>query len=296
MKRIWLAAIAASALSACAKHGGDVANAPIAATETAASARLDAVLAAADESEQARFAQRHPKEMLQFFGIEPGMTVAEVLPGGGWWSKLLIPYLGAEGRLIGADYPLPMWALFGNFAPDPAKQKSWPETFAAGASSWCAGDCAQVSGFAFGATPPEMRESVDVVLFFRAMHHFSRFEDDGGYMTASLKETYDILKAGGVVGVEQHRAPEALSDAWADGDAGYVKQSAMIAAFEKAGFVFEGASEMNANPKDQPTESDVVWRLPPSLATSRNDPALKAAMEAIGESDRMTLKFRKPKK
>ncbi|NLG75036.1 MAG: methyltransferase, partial [Xanthomonadaceae bacterium] len=78
------------------------------------------------------------------------------------------------------------------------------------------------------------------------------------------------------------------------GDAGYVKQSAVVAAFEKAGFELIGSSEINANPKDQPTEEDVVWRLPPTLATSRDDPELRKQMEAIGESDRMTLKFRKP--
>lgn len=300
MRKFLTAMMAASALSACASYGdapasGEGANESLASV-SASEARLDSVLAAANEGEKARFSQRHPKEMMQFFGVEPGMTVVEILPGGGWWSKLLLPYLGGDGRLIGADYSLAMWSLFGSFAPDPEKQKLWPQTFPAGAAAWCAGDCAKVSGFAYGAVPADLRESVDVVLIFRAMHHFSRFEDDGGYMTAAIQETFDILKPGGVVGVEQHRAPEGNSDAWADGDSGYVKQSAMIAAFEKAGFVHEGASEINANPKDQPTEKDMVWRLPPTLATSGDNPELKAAMEAIGESDRMTLKFRKPAK
>jgi predicted methyltransferase len=128
----------------------------------------------------------------------------------------------------------------------------------------------------------------------RALHHFNRLEDDGGYLTSALKDTYDVLKPGGVVGVEQHRAPAGNPDAWADGENGYLKQDAVIAAFTAAGFEFVATSEINANPKDQPTEQDFVWRLPPTLATSRDDPGLKARMEAIGESDRMTLKFRKP--
>lgn len=82
-------------------------------------------------------------------------------------------------------------------------------------------------------------------------------------------------------------------DAWALGDQGYVKQPAVIAAVEKAGFELVGSSEMNANPKDQPTEQESVWRLPPSLSTSESDPELRAQMQAIGESDRMTLTFRK---
>ena len=103
-----------------------------------------------------------------------------------------------------------------------------------------------------------------------------------------------MLKPGGIVGVEQHRAPEGQSDASTKGDRGYVKQSAVIAAFQKAGFELVEQSEINANPKDQPSESDIVWRLPPTLATSKDNPEQKAQMESIGETDRMTLKFRKP--
>ncbi|MFM7784669.1 MAG: methyltransferase, partial [Gammaproteobacteria bacterium] len=109
----------------------------------------------------------------------------------------------------------------------------------------------------------------------------------------ALADIRTLLKPGGIVGVEAHRAPESAPDAWASGEQGYVKQSAVIAAFQTAGFELVGSSEMNANPKDQPTEQDSVWRLPPSLATSKDDPELRAAMQAIGESDRMTLKFRK---
>jgi predicted methyltransferase len=155
-------------------------------------------------------------------------------------------------------------------------------------------DDATVAAFQYGSVPDEMAGTVDVLLVVRAVHHFMRLEATDGYMTKALADMNKLLKPGGIVGVEQHRAPETSPDAWAKGDSGYVKQSAVIAAFEKAGFELAGSSEINANPKDQPTEKDMVWRLPPTLATSQNNPELKAQMEAIGETDRMTLKFRKP--
>lgn len=301
MKRIWLCAAAAIAIGACDRRDNGPTIDPIAAepeqaapSAQSADERLDAALNAQPSEEQARYAARHPKETLQFFGVEPGMTVVEVLPGGGWWTKILLPYLGENGRVIGADYALSMWALFGEFSPDPEKQKTWPSTWPEEAAAWCAADCASLDAFAYGATPDAIKGTADAVLMFRAFHHFSRLEDDGGYMSAALKDTFEVLKPGGIVGVEQHRAPAGHSDAWADGENGYVKQSAVIAAFEAAGFEFVEASEINANPKDQPTEQDFVWRLPPTFATSQDNPELKAQMAAIGESDRMTLKFRKP--
>jgi predicted methyltransferase len=154
-------------------------------------------------------------------------------------------------------------------------------------------DDATVGAFQYGSVPDSMAGTVDVVLAVRALHHFMRLEGDGGYMTKALDDMKKLLKPGGIVGVEQHRAPESSSEDSAKGDRGYVKQSAVIAAFEKAGFELVEKSELNANPKDQPSDKDVVWRLPPTLAMSKDNPALKAQMEAIGETDRMTLKFRK---
>jgi predicted methyltransferase len=139
-----------------------------------------------------------------------------------------------------------------------------------------------------------MAATADVVLIVRAWHHFSRMQGKGEYVTKALADINKVLKPGGIVGVVQHRAPETSADAWAIGEAGYVKQSAVVDAFKKAGFELVEASEINANPKDQPTDKDFVWRLPPTLATSQGNAELKAQMEAIGESDRMTLKFRKP--
>jgi predicted methyltransferase len=131
-------------------------------------------------------------------------------------------------------------------------------------------------------------------LLIRALHNLKRFQDEGGFLTAALQNVYDVLKPGGIVGVVQHRAPADKPEEWADGSHGYLKQEFVVKRMQDAGFEFIEASEMNANPQDQPGEEDVVWRLPPSLATSREDPELAERMKAIGESDRMTLRFRKP--
>lgn len=259
-------------------------------------ARLDTVLAAQPQEVQDRYKWRHPKETLEFFGVAPGMTVVDTLPGEVWYSGILAAYLGPEGKVIGADYSPAMWALFGAFADEEflAQKATWAADWVAGSSKWRPADGAQVGGVVYGAVPDGMKGTADIVLMVRAFHHFNRFEEEGGYRTAALADAMNMLKPGGVVGVVQHRAPEGNSDTWAEGDNGYVKQSEIIKAFEGAGFEFVGSSEINANPADKPTEADIVWRLPPTLGTSRDDPALKARMEAIGESDRMTLKFRKP--
>lgn len=283
--------MAAHALSACSTIDSGQA-----ASKTFDGPRLDAVLAAQAPEEQARYQWRHPKETMDFFGVAPGMTVVDTLPGKVWYSGILAGYLGPDGKVIGADYSPEMWKLFGGFANEEflAKKATWAADWISESSDWAPADGAKIGAFAYGSVPEEIRGAVDVVLLVRAMHHFNRFEDEGGFRTAALKDIMEILKPGGVVGVVQHRAPEANSDKWAEGDNGYLKQSQQIAAFEAAGFEFIGSSEINANPGDNPTEADIVWRLPPSLGTSRKDPELKAKMEAIGESDRMTLKFRKP--
>lgn len=258
---------------------------------------LDAVLAAQSEEAKARYPYRNPKETLEFLGVEPGMTVVEVLPGGGWYSKILLPYLGGDGMLVGADYALGMWEDFGgNRASEEflSTRETWPETWVADAQEWRGEESAALRAFAFGNVPEELKGTADTVLMVRAYHHFNRLEDEGQWRTKALEDVMALLKPGGVVGIVQHRAPEDNSDEWASGDNGYVKQSAVIAQLEAAGFELVEASEINANPKDTPTEEDVVWRLPPSLGTSRDNETLRAEMTEIGESDRMTLKFRKP--
>jgi predicted methyltransferase len=258
-------------------------------------ASLDVVLGSQPEDVQARYQYRHPKETLMFFGVKPGMTVVDTLPGNPWYSGILINYLGPEGKVVGADYSPEMWTYFGEFSPEPGSKDNWPSEWTADAETWRDDDGdAAVGAVQFGAVPEEMLGAVDVILQVRSIHHFTRLEDEGEFMTKALADMNALLKPGGHVGVVAHRAPEESPDEWATGDNGYIKQSAVIAAFEGAGFELVDTSEVNANPKDQPVEGDFVWRLPPTLATSRDNDELRAEMEAIGESDRMTLLFRKP--
>jgi len=259
------------------------------------SERLAAVLAAQPPEVQARYQWRHPRETLEFFGVAPGMTVVEALPGGGWYTKILLPYLGPQGRYIGADYAYDMYPLFGFFSAERLKEKeTWVADFTAEATGWAGADAPPVAAFVFGSLPESMKGTADAVLFVRALHNLARFEEQGGYLTAALQNAWDVLKPGGIVGVVQHEARAAMPDTWAGGSNGYLKRDFVIGRFEQAGFEFVGASEINQNEKDQPGETDIVWRLPPTLATSGEDPELRAQMEAVGESNRMTLKFRKP--
>ena len=256
---------------------------------------LDETLAAQPEEVQARYVYRHSKETLEFFGIKPGMTVVEGLPGGGWYTKILLPYLGADGVLIGADYAEDMYPKFGFFSQeDLEKKKTWVVDWTARTNGSRVKDDAKISAFQFGSLPEEMKGTADAVFLVRALHNLARFENDGAYLTAALKDTYDVLKPGGVVGVVQHEARDDKSDEWADGSRGYLKQSFVIERMENAGFVFEESIGINNNPADQPGDDDIVWRLPPTYFNSGDNPELKAEMNAIGESNRMTLRFRKP--
>jgi len=303
-----LAGFAALSLAACGGPAEDTAD--TASTETEAPAEvaevvdpvidnatlLAGILEAQEEENKVRFDDRHPGETIAFFDIEPGMTVAEVLPGGGWYSKILLPYLGDEGQLIGIDYSIDMWSKFGGFAtPEFLESKeTWAETWTADAAEWRGGTNAGLDAFAFGSRGIDREGTADVVLMVRALHHLNRFNtEEKDYMSEALADVYALLKPGGTFAIVQHRGPEANDDEWAKGDNGYMKQSAVIAMVEAAGFELAGQSEVNANPLDVPTNDDFVWRLPPTLGTSQEDPELKAEMEAIGETDRMTLKFRK---
>ncbi len=257
--------------------------------------RLAAILAEQPAEVQARYEWRHPAETLEFFGIKPGMTVVEALPGGGWYSKILLPYLGNDGALIGADYSLDMYPLFGFFSDEILMgKKTWIADWTVEANGWRAENAAPVSAFVFGALPDAMKGTADAVLFIRALHNLNRFEEQGGFRTAALQNAFDVLKPGGIVGVVQHQAAEDKPDEWANGATGYLKKSAVIAFMEEAGFELMAESAINENPKDQPGEKDIVWRLPPSLSLEDDSEESVNAMRAIGESNRMTLLFRKP--
>lgn len=312
MKKITLLAAAAAILTiaACSKSNDAVdtkepaqvktsqTEAKTTETKTKAieSKSLTEILSTQTDAHKARHQYRNPAETLTFFGIKPGMTVAEVLPGGGWYSKVLIPYLGSEGQLVGIDYSIPMWGEFGGFANAEflEKKKTWAADWTKEASGWSDAET-KISAFAFGSAPRDLKSQVDVIFLPRAIHHLHRWEK--AYLAGALKDMDAILKPEGIIAVVAHRASEDQPDEWANGDNGYMKKSTIVAFMDDAGFELAGESEINANPKDQAKaeNKDFVWRLPPSLATSADDPELKAKMVAIGETDRMTLKFRRKK-
>jgi predicted methyltransferase len=254
---------------------------------------LQGVVLDRNAQERSRDKYRRPVQTLSFFHLEPGMKVAEALPGDGWYSRILAKYLGAEGVLHGINYNEDMWALFGFFSEERIAQMSARTAkFPALIESFTKNGI-QTSGFTFATAPKDINGSVDRVLFIRTLHNLNRFEEKAGTRSQAIKVAFDLLAPNGLVGVVQHRAPQNAEDDWADGRNGYLKQSAVIKAFEDAGFELVMTSEINANAKDQPKLEDSVWRLPPNFSGVGDDASKRAEMEAIGESDRMTLLFKK---
>jgi predicted methyltransferase len=231
------------------------------------------------EANRARDAYRHPVETLSFIGVKPGDTVVELWPGGGWYTEILAPYLAEKGRLIAA-------------APAGRGAEGMAKRFDANPALYGKVERANfptVLG-GTGVAPG----TADVVLTFRNVHNWKMGymqPEKSDYSEAAFKEIYDMLKPGGVLGIEDHRLPESAS-AERERDSGYIKASTVRAMAEKAGFRFDGSSEVNANPKDTTDWPQGVWTLPPTLALKDTD---RDKYVAIGESDRMTLRFVKPK-
>ena len=260
---------------------------------TAGADALEQIIASRSEEDRARDAARHPTETLRFFQVTPGLTVAEGLPGSGWYTRILAPYLGGTGTLYGVSYADRMWPLFSIATEEWIKsRKERAKNFPDAVRDYTDNGIT-TRAFTFATVPPAIAGTVDRVLLIRALHNLHRFESQAGTLNQAMVAVRGMLKGDGLVGVVQHRAPESATDEWADGNNGYMKQSAVIDIFEKAGFELVASSEINANPKDQPGPGDNVWRLPPALRTSKDNPDLRAAMVAIGETDRMTLLFRK---
>ncbi len=216
----------------------------------------------------ARDIYRHPAETLAFFGVTPGQTVVEYSPAGGWYTEILAPLIRDHGLLYAAQSPGKGYdGLTAKFAADPAtygkvRLVPWPAT---------------------GAIPDG---SADAVLTFRNIHNMVM----GGTAEANFKRFFAILKPGGTLGIEDHRLPESRDSAL-EKTSGYLKVSTVRRLAEQAGFVLEAQSEVNANPKDTADWPKGVWTLPPSYELGDVD---RAKYAAIGESDRMTLRFRKP--
>ena len=288
MKTAGIVIALALILAACSNGTETTSTTTDAATESRdAGANLADVIGHARRDERrARDEWRHPLDTLTFFGIEPDMAIVEVLPGnGGWYTQILTPFTAEQGRMIGVTYPDSLWVqMFSSWSEDNYERFGADITQMGRYMSIDGVESAQpIVGYTIDDIPDEEDGQADAVLFIRAMHHLFRFEEP--LVDAALSEVFDVLAPDGVVGVVQHRASEDADAEFANGNNGYLKQSDVIAAFERAGFVLEETSEINANPND-PADGP-VWRLPPS--TTDNSDTL-----AIGESDRMTLRFRKP--
>jgi len=253
---------------------------------------LNAVLASRSDEDKVRDDARHPLETLTFFQVKPGMTIAEALPGGGWYTRILANYLGQDGTLYGVNYPDSLWPMLSYASPEwIAERIAATQNFTAKVATFTDNDIT-AQGFTFDTVPREVEGTVDRVLLIRALHNLNRFQQKAGTRSQALAATHAMLKKDGLVGVVQHRAPATASKEWADGNKGYLNEVAVIAMFAEAGFALVAQSEINANPIDQPSGEDSVWRLSPSLRGS-NDDEQRDVMVAIGESDRMTLLFRK---
>jgi predicted methyltransferase len=265
--------------------------------EAADSADNAAALRRAVESrsaeDRARDSARHPVETLEFFQVTPGMTVAEVLPGAGWYTNILANYLGPKGTLYGINYSDRIWPLFADATPEWVAGRIAATGKFPGLVKGFTNNGIKAAGFTFNTVPADVAGTVDRVLVIRGLHNLNRFENQAGTRSQALASIRNMLKKDGMVGVVQHRVAVADSASGTDGSRGYLVEAEVILMFEEAGFQLVGTSDINANPRDKPGPEDTVWRLPPTLGTSKEDPELRAKMEAIGESDRMTLLFRK---
>jgi predicted methyltransferase len=226
----------------------------------------------------ARDAARHPAEELAFFGIKPSMAVVELWPGGGYWSEILGPYLAKQGTYYVALEP----------AHDAESQQGnakWHDRIDALKSQTGTIHETSLGAGHFDIAPPG---SADLVLTFRNLHNWM----EEGYAEQALAACFTALKPGGILGIEEHRG---RNDKPQDPKAkdGYVREDYTIALAKKAGFVPDGSSEINANPKDTKDWVDGVWTLPPTLSQKDKD---RAKYVAVGEADNFVLRFRKPMK
>ncbi len=272
------------ALAATGAMPAMAADTPAAASEPAADSALQAVLAGDWRSadNRARDPYRHPAQTLAFFGLAPGQTVVEITPGGGWYAEILAPYLRGNGQYVAAIVD-PAAVAEGRGRDYQQRSRDGLEKRFADAPAQF--DAAKI--VAYDPAAPEFGQpgSADLVLTFRNVHNWR----GSGQAEGMFKGFFEVLRPGGVLGVVEHRAK---ADVPADDRSGYVGEAQVIALAEAAGFVLDGRSEVNANPKDTKDHPNGVWTLPPG---NNHDAADADKYRAIGESDRMTLRFVKPR-
>jgi len=251
------------------------------ASATAKDSALAAAVASPSRSPQfaARDGARKPAEVLAFAGLKPKQTVVEIGPSGGYWTEILAPYLAKKGTYYTAIPPRAASERAATAADN------WAKKLDANKATW---GSVKVSDFGKGAMNVAPAGSADLVLTFRNVHNWMA----SGYAEEAFKGFYDALKPGGVLVVEEHRAP---TDQPQDPKAasGYVREDYTKELAQKAGFTFVGSSDVLANPKDTKNYEKGVWTLPPTLTLGDKD---REKYLAIGEADNFLLKFRKPKK
>jgi predicted methyltransferase len=273
---LWLA-LGAPAL---AQAPGGASAKPQAAVVAPADPRLVSLLGAPHRSPSnvARDKFRHPLEVISFFGIREDSTVVEILPGsGGYYLEILAPFLKDKGLFIAADRDA---SAPPNYLADHqkllARLKAEPELYGK----------VQVRPFNVDKHEVAPPGSADVVMSFRSIHNWI----DRDELAGSLRAFHRALKPGGVLGIVGHRGRDDRPQEVQTKD-GYVRQDVAIALIEKAGFRFDGSSEINANPKDTKDHPAGVWTLPPTWRLKEQD---RSRYQAIGESDRFTLRFVRP--
>ena len=242
-----------------------------------------------DPAKRIRDQYRHPGEVLAFFGLTPDSSVAEIWPSDGWWTEILAPALRDEGVYYAAGF-----AMTADRTPEWRKsaQKRFAEKLEAQPELYDAVVTTELSVPERTTIAPP--GSLDFVVTFRNVHNWIR----GDYAPAMFRAMARALRPGGVLGLVTHRAPPG----WTADDAGrtgYVAEALVIEMAEAAGLTLEASSEINANPRDTRDHEAGVWTLPPSFALcgeaedADERVACEARYRAIGESDRMTLRFRK---
>ena len=277
------ALIGALALAACGKKG----EAEPASIKAARNMTLQDAVAGdwRPAADKARDPWRHPVETLEFWGLKPGQTVVEFWPGAGWYTDILAPYLAAnKGKLIAADLEPTDPASTEIVEAYRARLKAKPKIYG------------EVEITAFGPTsgPVAPAASADLVLFLRNLHNWMA----AGIAEKAFRDAFAALKPGGVLGIEEHRAPPGgVQDVLAAN--GYVQEAYAVRLAQEAGFVLDKTSEINANPADDRDHPFGVWTLPPvRLTAPRGEPADpnfdRTSYDAVGESDRMTLRLVKP--
>ncbi len=296
MQRLILVTALGLVLTACGQKEQAAAPAPapepVATTEPAPAAPqtfADRLQAAIDgdhrkTEHKARDAFRNPAATLAFFGLDAGQTVIEITPGGGWYTEILAPALKGQGQLITAIVD-----------PSTASSERAQEYYSKGNQSFrdklagAADHYSEVEIVEFNSAEPSFGAdgSADLVVTFRNVHNWTGAGND----QAMFNGFYKALRPGGVLGVVEHRAAEGTSTE-DSAKSGYLTESYVIGLAEQAGFQLAEKSEINANPKDTKDHPNGVWNLPPVLRVAEGED--QARFEAIGESDRMTLKFVKP--